>query len=226
MMTSLQQQLFALQDPEYKAFHSRLMPTVDPDRIIGIRTPALRQFAKAMARTPEAADFLDALPHTYYEENNLHGFLLETIKDYDQQIAYLDRFLPYVDNWATCDLMSMKLFRRHRTSLAKKIPEWLASDHVYTVRFGIKMLMDHFLDEAFDPAYPAMVAALHSEEYYVNMMAAWYFATALAKQPTAILPYLEESRLSVWVHNKSIQKAVESRRITPEQKEYLRGLKR
>ncbi|MDO5547028.1 MAG: DNA alkylation repair protein [Eubacteriales bacterium] len=225
-MTSIQQELFALQDTGYRDFHARLIPTVPKESIIGVRTPALRKLAKAFAKTPEAEAFLLDLPHTYYEENNLHAFLLETRRDYAQLIEELNRFLPYVDNWATCDMMSPKLFKKHLPELYQQIPLWLQSQDVYTVRFAIGMLMQHYLDEAFLPEYPAVVAAVQSEEYYINMMIAWYFATALAKQYDAVLPYLLQHRLSPWVHNKTIQKAVESNRIPKETKQYLRTLKR
>jgi 3-methyladenine DNA glycosylase AlkD len=225
-MTSIQAQLFSLQDTAYRRFYAPLIPTVPEERIIGVRIPALRKLASALANTPEAEAFLLQLPHTYYEEDNLHAFLLEKRRDSSQLLAELNRFLPYIDNWATCDMLSPKLFRTHRAELFRQIPVWLHAESVYTVRFAIGMLMRHFLDDAFLPSYPALVAAVQSEEYYVNMMIAWYFATALAKQYDAALPYLLEHRLSVWIHNKTIQKAVESRRISPETKQYLRTLKR
>ena len=221
----IQQRLFALQDLKYRDFHCKLMPTVDPATVIGVRTPELRKLARELARSEAAAEFLTVLPHQYYEENNLHGFLIETIRDYDECIAALTAFLPYVDNWATCDLMSPKIFKKHLPELLLQIEVWLASDHVYTIRFGVEMLMSFYLDEHFKPEYLQMVAALRSEEYYVNMMLAWYFATALAKQYEAALPYLEQQRLDKWAHNKAIRKAVESYRISPEQKTYLRTLK-
>ncbi len=221
----VQTALFAMQDLEYKAFHSRLMPTVDPDRIIGVRTPQLRKFSREFAKSQDAAAFLDLLPHTYYEENNLHGFLIEGMKDFGQAIAALDAFLPYVDNWATCDLISPKIFKKYPQELFEKIRQWMASGQTYTIRFGIGMLMRFYLDEQFQSEYPTMVAAVHSGEYYVNMMIAWYFATALAKQYDAILPYFQQKMLEPWTHNKAIQKAIESNRITVEQKVYLRTLK-
>ena len=222
---TVQARLFELQDLKYRDFQCKLMPTVDPDTVIGVRTPELRKFAKTFGKEPETADYLKILPHKYYEENNLHGFLIETMKDYGQVIAALDAFLPYVDNWATCDLMRPKIFRKHLPELREQIRRWMASDHVYTIRFGIEMLMTFFLDDQFQPEYLDWVAGVHSEEYYVNMMRAWYFATALAKQPAAALPWLTEKRLDVWTHNKTIQKAVESRRIAPEQKQALRALR-
>ena len=225
-MMDVQQELFALQDPAYRAFHSKLMPTVDPECIIGVRTPQLRKFAKAFAKTDAAAGFLRELPHRYYEENNLHGFLIESMREFDSAIAALDAFLPYVDNWATCDLMRPKVFLKQRDRLLPHIRRWMASTHPYTIRFGIEMLMVHFLDDAFRPEYLDWVADLRSDEYYVNMMIAWFFATALAKQYDAALPYLEKNRLAVWTHNKTIQKAVESDRISTEQKSYLRAQKK
>ncbi len=217
--------LFALKDEKYKDFHKKLIPTVDENTVIGIRTPALRKYAKEVSGTPGAEVFMQTLPHEYYEENNLHGMLIETMKDYDECIAYLDEFLPYVDNWATCDLISPKVFKKHKDELLVKIKEWMASDRVYTIRFGMEMLMTHFLDEDFKPEYLDMVADVRSEEYYVNMMIAWFFATALAKQYEASLTYIENRRMDRWTHNKTIQKAIESYRITDEQKQYLRSLK-
>lgn len=221
----VQTQLFAMQDLQYQAFQRRLIPTVDPETVIGVRTPELRKFAKAFAKGPEASEFLRILPHPYYEENNLHGFLIESMKDYGQTIAALERFLPYVDNWATCDLMRPKSFQKHLPELLEQIKLWIASEHTYTVRFAIEMLMTFYLDEQFQPVYPAMVAEVRSEEYYVNMMIAWYFATALAKQYKEALPYIENHRLDPWTHNKAIQKAMESYRVTDAQKAYLRSLK-
>ncbi len=222
----IRNRLFRLQDSGYRAFHSKLMPTVDPERIIGVRMPDLRRLAGELAKTPGAEEFLDALPHHYYEENNLHGILIGMIREYEKCVREVNRFLPCVDNWATCDMMSPKIFQKHREELMEEIERWLHSPHPYTVRFGIRMLMDHYLDEQFHPEYPELVANVRSEEYYVNMMVAWYFATALAKQYDAVVRYLEEQRLALWTHNKAIQKAVESRRLTERQKQYLRTLKR
>jgi Predicted DNA alkylation repair enzyme len=223
--TSVQSRLFALQDLKYKEFQCKLMPTVAPERVIGIRTPELRKLAKELLKESETAGFLNTLPHSYYDENNLQGFLVEQIKDYNTVVAAIDAFLPYVDNWATCDLMSPKVFKKHRPELLKDIQRWMASERIYTIRFGIGMLMTHFLDEDFASQHLDWVAAIRSEEYYVNMMIAWYFATALAKQWDAGIPYIEQHRLDKWVHNKAIQKAVESYRITDEQKGYLRTLR-
>lgn len=218
-------ELFRLQDVEYRDFQSKLIPTVAADTFIGVRTPELRKLAGQLVKRAEIQDFLDEVPHHYFDENQVHAFVISLIKDYDRALAEVDRFLPYVDNWATCDQMSPKVFKKHREELVGQIRTWIASEDTYTVRFGVGMLMEHYLDEDFDPAYPEMVAGIRSEEYYVNMMTAWYFATALAKQYDAVLPYIEEQRLDVWTHNKAIQKAVESRRITPERKAYLKSLK-
>ena len=221
----IRKELSALQDRKYRDFQIKLMPTVDPESVIGVRTPQLRSLAKGYLKRDDAEVFLQDLPHQYFDENQLHAFMLSGMKDYDACIAAVSAFLPYIDNWATCDQLSPKVFRKNREDLLCRIREWLASDHTYTVRFGAGMLMEHFLDEDFDPTYPEMVAALVSDEYYVNMMRAWYFATALAKQYDAVLPFIEEKRLDVWTHNKAIQKSVESRRITPEQKDFLRSLR-
>ena len=221
----IRQGLFALKDEKYKEFQKILIPTVDENTVIGVRKPVLRKYAKDVSGTPGAVIFMQTLPHEYYEENNLHGMLIETMKDYDECIAYLDEFLPYVDNWATCDLISPRVFKKHKDELLVKIKEWMASDRVYTIRFGMEMLMTHFLDEDFKPEYLGMAADVHSEEYYVNMMIAWFFATALAKQYEASLPYIENHCMDRWTHNKTIQKAIESYRITDEQKRYLKSLK-
>lgn len=221
----VQEALFALQDPGYRDFHAKLIPTVNKADIIGVRTPQLRRFAKAFCKMPQKEQFLRSLPHRYYEENNLHGFLIEQIRDFDDCIAALNDFLPFVDNWATCDMMRPKIFAKHLPALLPQIDRWLHDAHPYTVRFGVEMLMCFYLDEAFQPQHLEKVAALRSEEYYVNMMIAWYFATALAKQYDAALPYIKEHRLAVWTHNKAIQKATESYRITQAQKALLRGMK-
>ncbi len=221
----IQQELFALQDLSYRDFHAKLMPAVDKARVIGVRTPKLRAFAKEFGKTEEAKEFLKVLPHQYYEENNLHGFLIEQIKDYPTLIRELNRFLPCIDNWATCDLLTVRVVKKHLDTFTEEVERWLASDHTYTIRFGIGMLMRYYLEEHFSLEYPEKVVKIRSEEYYVNMMRAWYFATALAKQYEAIFPFLEEKRLDAWTHNKTIQKAIESYRITQEQKAYLRTLR-
>lgn len=225
MTEEIQKQLFGFQNLEYQSFHSKLIPNIDPGTIIGVRIPILRKYAKQLSKEKDVRVFLHTLPHDYYEENNLHGFLIELIKDYDQCIEEIDRFLPYVDNWATCDIIRPKVFKKHLPQLLEKIREWIASDHTYTIRFGIEMLMSFYLDDAFEEEYLQMVAEIRSEEYYVNMMIAWYFATALAKQYESAICYLEHPCMDVWTHNKAIQKAIESNRITKEQKDYLRSLK-
>ncbi len=221
----VREELFAMQDLEYREFHSKLMPTVDKEKIIGVRTPQLRKFSNEFSKTLEAEKFMQCIPHKYYEEDNLHGFLIEKIKDYDQCIEALDRFLPYIDNWATCDMMSPKVLKKNPERLIGKVREWIVSDRTYVVRFAIGCLMKYYLDEHFSLQYADLAAGVHSEEYYIQMMQAWYFATGLAKQYEAILPYLLERRLEPWVHNKTIQKATESFRITAEQKVYLKTLK-
>ena len=221
----IRQSLFELQDIKYRDFQAKLIPGKDTETMIGVRTPELRKLAKQMLKREEIGEFLRDLPHRYFDEDQLHAFIVSGIKEYGKCMEELMRFLPFVDNWATCDQMSPGVFKKHRQELLAEIREWLGSEHTYTVRFGIGMLMQHFLDEDFDPAYPELVAGVHSEEYYVNMMIAWYFATALAKQYDAVLPFIEGRRLDPWTHNKTIQKAVESYRISDEQKEYLRSLK-
>lgn len=224
-MQEVTEKLFAMQDLEYRAFHSRLVPTLSSDKIIGVRTPALRAYAKEFFKTENAEKFMAQLPHKYYEENNLHGMLIEQIKDYDTCIMRLREFLPYIDNWATCDLLRPKVFKHSTERLLPEIRLWLKSEKTYTVRFAIEMLMTFYLDDNFCDEYPAMVCSVKSDEYYINMMQAWYFATALAKQHSAVLPYIEQYRLEPQTHNMAIQKAVESFRITDEQKKYLKTLK-
>ena len=218
-------ELFRLRDENYRDFQAKLIPGMEPDTMIGVRTPALRAYAKELSKRPDIGEFTGVMPHRYFDENQLHAFILSEMKDFEECVRAVDRFLPFVDNWATCDQLSPKVFGKHRTALLPWIETWLASGETYTVRFGIGMLMQHFLDADFDPAYLEWVAALQSEEYYINMMRAWYFATALAKQYDAVLPYLEEQRFDAWTQNKTIQKAVESYRITDEQKAYLKTLK-
>ena len=225
MIHQIRTELFRLQDQQYRDFQSSLIQTLEPDTMIGVRTPALRKYAKQLSKQADVSVFLRDLPHRYFDENQLHAFIISDIKDYGQCMDEVRRFLPYVDNWATCDQMSPKVFKKHRAELLEQIRQWLRSEETFTVRFAIGMLMQHFLDDAFEAAYPEMVAQIRSEEYYVNMMIAWYFATALAKQYASALPFLEGRRLDAWTHNKAIQKAVESYRITPEQKAYLKRLK-
>ena len=225
-MTDIQTALFALRDPAYQAFQSKLIPTIDPQTVIGVRMPALRKLAREIAGTPVAGGFLQELPHRYYEENNLHGLLISAIPDYDGAVAALETFLPYVDNWATCDQLSCRGFAANPDAALAKARSWLESDHEYTVRFAIGVLMELFLDERFRPEFFAWVIGVSRPEYYVNMMRAWYFAEALAKQPAAAEAVIASGALDEWTHNKAIQKAVESRRIPAEQKDRLRAMKR
>ena len=221
----IREELYSLRDIEYRDFQSGLIPNVSKDYFIGVRTPELKTLAKKLSKREDVAVFLGELPHSSFDENQLHAFIISGMKDYDRCICEVDKFLPYVDNWATCDQMTPKSFKKHKGELLQKVDEWINSDKTYTVRFAIKMLMSHFLDEDFDKKYLTKVASVRSEEYYINMMIAWYFATALAKQYKETVAFIEKKKLDKWTHNKAIQKAIESRRITPEQKDYLRGLK-
>lgn len=219
------QRLSELSDPTYRDFHAGLIPNISPETILGVRVPALRRLARELRGSAEAQEFMAALPHEYYDENCLHGLLINDIKDFGATVSALDTFLPYVDNWAVCDLISPRSFKSRPPELAAHVRRWLESSHSYTVRFGIGVLMSFYLDEGFEPAQLEAVAERCCEEYYVNMMVAWYFATALAKQPEAALPYIENRRLSRWTHNKAIQKSIESRRIPDETKAYLKTLR-
>ena len=221
----IRRKLFSLQDEPYKTFQLKLIPTIDPETMIGVRTPALRKLAKELSKDPDINEFLQDLPHQYFDENQLHAFLISEIKVFDKCMEQTETFLPFINNWATCDQLSPKVFKKHRQDLLPHIRVWIKSKETYTVRFGIGILMQHFLDEDFDPAYPELVSKIRSEEYYINMMIAWYFATALAKQYDAVLPYIEQKKLAPWTHNKAIQKARESYRVTQEQKDYLKSLK-
>ena len=221
----IRNELFSKQDLGYKSLQERTINNIDPDSIIGVRTPVLRAYAKELGKREDVSEFLGVLPHEFFDEDQLQAFIISGMKDYDACMNELEKFLPYVNNWATCDQMSPKVFKKHKQELLKHIKVWIKSKETYTIRFGVGMLMEHFLDEDFDPKYPEMVSKLRSDEYYVNMMIAWYFATALAKQYDAVIPYIEQNRLAVWTHNKAIQKSIESYRITPEQKDYLRSLK-
>jgi 3-methyladenine DNA glycosylase AlkD len=224
-MEKIVKELFEMQDEKYRDFQSALIPGSDLEKVIGIRTPLLRKYAKNLP-LEDAKAFLLELPHEYFDENQLHAFIVSEIKDIDACIKEVNTFLPYVDNWATCDQMSPVIFKKHKDKLLVEVKRWIASSETYTVRFGIKMLMQHFLDEDFNLEYPEMVAKIQSEEYYVKMMIAWYFATALSKQYDSVIPFIEEGRLEKWTHNKAIQKSIESYRITTEQKKYLRTLKK
>ncbi len=225
-MQTITEQIRALADPKNAEFVSRLMPHIPPEQILGCRTPPLRALAKSLGTdAPEVQAFLQTLPHSFFDENQLHAFLISRIRSFLECIAAVEAFLPYIDNWATCDQLSPAVFRKEAAQLLPYIDRWMQSPHTYTVRFAIGMLMQHFLDARFDPAYPERIAAIRSDEYYINMEIAWYFATALAKQPDAILPYLVQRRLPEWVHKKTIQKCIESRRIPDETKVYLRTLR-
>ena len=212
-------------DEAYGQFQAKLIPTIKPDSIIGVRTPELRKLAKIYVERDDCVDFLKMLPHTYFEENQLHSFIVSLNKDFDSCILQVEEFLPYIDNWATCDQLSPKIFKKEQEQLLPYIDKWIHSGHTYMIRFGIGMLRSHFLEEDFQESHVQMVLEIRSEEYYINMMRAWYFATALAKQYERILPIMEEKKLDVWTHNKTIQKAIESYRITEEQKIYLRTMK-
>lgn len=225
-MNELQQKLFGMRDAAYAAFIAKLTPGFSPSHFIGVRVPLLRTIARSFAKEEAASQsFLSHLPHSYYEEDMLHGMLISLVKDYDRCLDLTDRFLPYVDNWAVCDTLSPKVFAKHKAQLLENILRWSSSSHTYTCRFGLRMLMTHFLDDSFSADFLEIPAAIHSEEYYVKMMVAWFFATALAKQWEATLPYLENRQLDPWTHRKTIQKAIESYRIPPERKDYLRTLR-
>lgn len=225
-MTTLQKRLYDMRDEGYATFQAKLTPGVAEELFIGVRVPILRNFAKEYAKEEESNVFLKELPHTFYDENMLHALLLSQIKDYDRCIELTDTFLPYVDNWAVCDILSPKVFSKNKGRLMENILSWAASPHPFTCRFGIEMLMSHFLDKDFKREYLNIPASVQGEEYYVRMMVAWFFATALAKQWDATIPFIEKNVLATWTHNKTIQKAIESFRVTPEQKQYLRTLKR
>ena len=221
----IQKQLFALADEDYKIFQQKLMPSVDPHTVIGIRTPELRRFAAKFAKTEEASLFIAHLPHIYYEENNLHAFLIEKITDFERTVEELNRFLPYVDNWATCDMMSPKIFSVNKEKLLPVIQNWISSKHTYMIRFGVVMLMKHYLDEEFSPEHLQIVSNIRSDEYYIEMAQAWYFAEALVKQYDLSLPYLQKGLLSPFVHNKTISKACDSFRINQDKKALLKTLR-
>ena len=222
---NIKEELLALQDISYADFQAKLTPNIPRDLFIGVRVPELRKLSKRIADEPETSKFLKNLPHKYYDENMLHGILISEMKNYEACIEAVDIFLPYVDNWAVGDIMSPKIFKKNKAALLEKIKGWSLSEKTYTCRFGIEMLMSYFLDDDFKPEYLEIPLSVNSEEYYVKMMIAWFFATALAKQWDATIKYIEDQRLNTWTHNKTIQKARESRRITPKQKEYLKSLK-
>lgn len=217
--------LFQYQDLDYRKFYSKLIPNVDINNIIGVRIPVIKKLAKSLMKEPDIEYFLNDLPHKYYDENNLHGLIISEFKDYYQTVHYINLLLPYVNNWSTCDLLRPKAFKTNRNQLKNDIEYWLKSGKVYAVRFGIEMIMTHFLDEDFDIQYLDRVAAVNSDEYYIKMMIAWFFATALSKQWGTASAILTSYKLDPWTHNKTIQKAIESYRITGEQKEFLKSLK-
>lgn len=224
-MDTVREYLYSLQDKGYQSFQIKLCPTARPETVIGVRVPALRSYAKQMQKTGESEEFLQELPHRYYEEYLLHAFLISAEKDFSLAVSETDRLLPLIDNWAVCDSLQPRIFRTEHEKLLPNIVRWLDSEHEFTARFGIKMLMDYYLEDNFAPAYLDLAAAVKNPAFYVRMMSAWYFATALAKQYEAALPVIEQRRLDRWTHNKTIQKAVESFRIPDEHKEYLRTLR-
>lgn len=224
-MSNIVNDLFKMQDIEYRDFQVKLIPTADINSFIGIRTPNLRKYAKELVKNNDYASFLENLPHKYFDENQLHAFIISELKDYDECITCINRFLPYVDNWATCDQMSPKIFKKRLDELLREIKKWISSKDTYTIRFGIRMLMQYYLDDKFESEYLEWISSIKSEEYYVNMMIAWFFATALAKQYESTIPFIENKKLDKWTHNKAIQKSIESYRILQNQKEYLKKLK-
>lgn len=221
----LLKELNKLADKEYALFQAKLTPNVQKEKFIGVRVPALRTFAKEFIKTDDSKKFLSTLPHYYYDENMLHGLLISLSKNFDECISQLDEFLPFVDNWAVCDICSPKILKKDKEKLLDKIKKWISSKHTYTIRFGIEMLMSFYLDDDFKKEYLDLPLKVKSNEYYVNMMIAWFYATALAKQWASAFPIIENKLLPKWVHNKTIQKAIESYRISPSQKEILKRLK-
>ena len=224
-MINIKEELFKLQDLKYRDFQAKLVPNIDSDTIIGVRTPNLRDLSKKVFKDNDYTSFLLELPHKYYEENLIHFFVISMIKDYDKCIEEVERFLPYIDCWPVCDQSSPKVFKKKHEELLPYIKKWISSKHVYTARFGIRMLMNEYLDDDFKPEYLKLVSNIKGDDYYLKMMVAWYFATALAMQYDATIPYIENKKLDTWVHNKTIQKAIESYRITEEHKDYLKSLK-
>ncbi|MBQ5382934.1 MAG: DNA alkylation repair protein [Treponema sp.] len=219
------ERLRELSDSEYREFQAKLIPNLPPEKMIGVRTPDLRKFAKEFSKSPDADVFLRNLPHEYFDENQLHGFIISEQKDFEKCISLLEDFLPHIDNWATCDQLSPKVFKKHHDQLLPRVKKWIESPHCFTVRFGIGMLMQHFLDEDFNPDFLKTVASIKSDEYYVKMMIAWYFATALTKRYDETLPFIEQKKLDKWTHNKTIQKSIESYRISDEKKAHLKSMK-
>ena len=223
---NIKNDLFKLKDDKYRELQIKIIPNINSENIIGVRTPDLRKYAKELIKENNYVSFLESLPHKYFDENQLHAFIISEVKDYDECIGHINKFLPYVDNWATCDQLSPKVFKKNTDKLFEQINIWIKSKETYTIRFGIGMLMQYYLDDNFKEEYLDLVCNIKSNEYYVNMMIAWYFATALSKQYESVVPVIKEEKLDKWVHNKTIQKAIESRCITDKQKDYLRNLKR
>ena len=221
----VRKRLYELKDEKYRDFHSALMPTVDKEKIIGVRVPDLRKLSKELMKDGSGTEFIKILPHKYYEEDNIHAFIVEQIKNFEICLNETERFLPFIDNWATCDMFSPKIFAKHTDIIFNKSLDWIKSEKTYTIRYGIGMLMRYFLDEGFNDDILRIVSEIKSDEYYVNMMIAWFFATALAKQYDSAVVYIEKQRLSPWIHNKTIQKAIESNRISKEVKLYLKTKK-
>lgn len=222
---SVYERLMKYQDLEYRDFQSRIVPNIDKKNIIGVRTPQMREIVKDIYGTDEATKFIKKLPHKYYEENLIHFFLIAKIKNFDECVKEVERFLPYIDCWPVCDQSSPTVFKKHHDELLPLIKKWIDSDHIYTSRFGMRILMNEFLDTDFKEEYLEWVASKKSEDYYLKMMIAWYFATALAKQYDSTIKYIENKKLDPWVHQKTIQKAIESFRVSDEHKVYLRTLK-
>lgn len=222
---SVYEKLLSVQDSKYKEFQSKLVPNISPDTMIGVRTPQMRSIAKEFFGTQTGLDFLKVLPHKYYEENIIHFFMISMIKDFEECVGEVERFLPFVDCWPVCDQSSPKVFKKNHEKLLPRIKKWIGSEHVYTSRFGMRMLMNEFLDADFKPEYLEWVAVKRGEDYYLKMMVAWFFATALAKQYEASLPFIGNHRLEPWTHNKAIQKALESFRVSDEHKALLRTLR-
>ena len=223
----IQKELFSFRDEVYKAFNKKLVPNVDEKTMIGIRTPVLRSFAKNFFKSyPDKAEaFMKVLPHTYFEENNLHAFFIEQIRDFETCLAKTEAFLPFIDNWETCDLFSPPVFKKHPDAVYQRILVWLKSQHCYTVRYAIGLLLSNYLDAEFKTEMLELAASVESDEYYIKMMVAWYFSFALIKQYDAAIPYIQNRRLEPFTHAKAIQKAIESTRIPAETKAYLKTLK-
>ena len=224
-MDSIKEKLFKLQDKKYQELQSKIIPNIDSSTIIGVRTPEIKKLAKEVIKG-DYKPFLEEVPHKYYDENQLHAFIISEIKDYDECIKYINEFLPYIDNWATCDTLIPKVFKKNTDKLIIEVKKWIKSKDTYTIRYGIGTLMRFYLNDEFKEEYLELVSKIKSNEYYVNMMIAWYYATALAKQYDKTIKYIENNKLDTWVHNKTIQKAIESYRITDKQKDYLRKHKR